>query len=448
MLILILYLILSVFSFPVEHQQSLSSFFFNESSSSSSSYSPFSSSSSICQPGFSDCLIEPPPPGKKIECCDNRKQNCITCKTTDTWTDCGPSSAACCGPMVWYYPDQGQKCCVAQGDPKGQICAADQLCVEDGKSYYHECTTAEPRQHGCYIKDLPPQSITVRTFPGSATFNWKLPSMQHPIGCVRIAYNCGTDPEKMDCYLKVDPNTKTATVDGLVEDKNYKFVLATLSADGIISEPSEPIYIIGYVKPTRPRDLHGKGIDLGVFLQWKSPLQGTHILQYIITYSSENEEPKSIKFLGNELNGTIGELTPLVEYSFSITAQNQAGEGDSFEMCGTVIPLLEGGCSYTCDINGRCVDSECFCETGWGGKRCEHWAVWKISTIAGASLLGFIIIVGYFFYACYPKIKHRRNRGEQSQLIDATTSVYTEPIGGESIDWEHEKRYGGTASMY
>merc|ERR1712130_882324 len=98
--------------------------------------------------------------------------------------------------------------------------------------------------------------------------------MQYPIGCVRISFNCGANLDVMDCHLKVDPNITTATVYGLVEDKTYTFKLYTLSNDGVISESTDPITVVGYVKPSRPRNFHGKGIDLGAHIQWTRPLQG------------------------------------------------------------------------------------------------------------------------------------------------------------------------------
>uniref|UniRef100_A0AAF5DMX8 non-specific serine/threonine protein kinase n=1 Tax=Strongyloides stercoralis TaxID=6248 RepID=A0AAF5DMX8_STRER len=197
-------------------------------------------------------------------------------------------------------------------------------------------------------KPLAPEGplVVSDVFADNVTLAWKPPKDDggEPIENYMI--------EKLDTATgswlpatKVDGDTTTAKVEGLIPGHEYKFRVAAVNAEG----ESEPLETFEKVIAKNPFDVAGKPGKPEITdwdkdfadLQWTPPLDdgGAPIEEYIIEmkekYSPLWTEAAIVP--GDKTSGRVENLKEGNEYEFRIRAKNKAGKGSPSEPSDTMI---------------------------------------------------------------------------------------------------------------
>ncbi len=179
----------------------------------------------------------------------------------------------------------------------------------------------------------PPLNVTATTSDGSATISWDAPDSSG--GSPITGYTVTSTPGGLTCITNGE---LTCNIGGLTNGVSYTFTVTASNTDGS-SDPSSPSNaVIPSTLPSAPLTPTALASGGQAVISWSAPVSdsGSPITSYTVTSTPDGKTCTTPD--GATLTCTVTGLTNGTTYTFTVTAANANGTGDTSVPTAPVTP--------------------------------------------------------------------------------------------------------------
>jgi fibronectin type 3 domain-containing protein len=174
-----------------------------------------------------------------------------------------------------------------------------------------------------------PVELDLSVGNGSVTLSWEMPLADGGTSILGFFVLRGLDAESMEGIGDLAADALTFIDNDLVNGQTYYYTVCAFNSQGN-GTTAQILNAVPVGPPSSPVGLAIEAGDRFVNLTWSEPLDlgGSQVLEYIIYRGEDPSDMESFIRIGRTAMGFIdGDVTPGIQYCYSVAAVTIAGEG-------------------------------------------------------------------------------------------------------------------------
>jgi len=184
------------------------------------------------------------------------------------------------------------------------------------------------------LSPLSPRNVSATPSNTQATVSWNAPTSNG--GTTITGYTVVSNPDSVQ--VNVAGNASQAVVGGLTNGISYTFIVTATNSVGPSPASGPSAQVIPFGPPLAPRNVSATPGDGEATVSWLPPADngGAHVQQYTVV-----SVPGGFTTVvaGSATDAVVSGLSNGVSYTFTVSAANSAGQGDSSLPSSEVTPI-------------------------------------------------------------------------------------------------------------